>query len=220
MPWQRTGLPNDYLGSDIRKIALCDFVTRVAADLIRHKHLDQNIEGGGGWSGPKGGAFNINSPGQEVLPRSSAMINGQQTIELRFTVSLPAAGRTILGQQALQILCVNLVEIVSQCLLCKNLNQDMLAQHIFSVERQNALRRQLHAAGLIGFIGNGSVLPRASGAGASPMDSSKAVLFRSPKEAEVTLTSPDGSKVFGMLCFTSSRKADRKASSAEAPVSG
>ena len=55
MPWQETGLPDEYLESDVRKIALCDFVTRVAADFIRSKHLDRNIgSSDGGWSGPKG----------------------------------------------------------------------------------------------------------------------------------------------------------------------
>lgn len=103
MAWRETGLPDAYLASEISKIALCDFVTRVAADMIRSKHLDRNIDSNGGWSGPKGGAFNINSPGQEVLPRTSAMINGNKTIELRFTVSLPAAGRTILGQEVSEL---------------------------------------------------------------------------------------------------------------------
>lgn len=54
MPWVETGLPNQYLESDIRKIALCDFTTRVAANFIRAKHMDRNVSAGGGWSGPKG----------------------------------------------------------------------------------------------------------------------------------------------------------------------
>lgn len=198
MPWRETGLPDEYLNSDIRKIALCDFVTRVAADMIRAKHLDRNIgDSNGGWSGPKGGAFNINSPGQEVLPRTSAMVDGDKTIELRFTASLPAAGRTILGQQAFQILGVNLVELVRQSLSHDNLDQNMLQQHVLSVERQHGLRQQLHGLGLIAFVANGSILPRASGAAALPMDRSQAVPFKSPKEAEVTLTCPDGTKVHG-----------------------
>lgn len=55
MPWQETGFPDAYLTSDVAKIALCDFVTRVTADFIRTKHLDCNIgDGNGGWSSPKG----------------------------------------------------------------------------------------------------------------------------------------------------------------------
>jgi predicted ABC-class ATPase len=55
MPWQETGLPNAYLESDIRRTALCDFLTRVVADYIRFKHMDRNIgNDNGGWAGPKG----------------------------------------------------------------------------------------------------------------------------------------------------------------------
>ena len=133
MPWQQTGLPNDFLQSDVRRIALCDFVTRVCAAMIRSKHMDQgpNAGGGGGWSGPKGGAFNINAPGQEVLPRTSATVSQDgKTIELRFTTSLPAAGRTVLGQQAWQILAVNLVQLVQQSLLWSNLVSKMSMQDV------------------------------------------------------------------------------------------
>ena len=61
MPWRETGMPDAFLLSDIRKIALCDFVTRVAADFIREKHLDRNIgNANGGWSGPKGTVAHVN----------------------------------------------------------------------------------------------------------------------------------------------------------------
>ncbi|CAJ2509907.1 Uu.00g058070.m01.CDS01 [Anthostomella pinea] len=201
MPWRDTGLPGEYLLTDIRRIALCDFVTRVCADLIRVKHLDQNAassDGGGGWSGPKGGAFNINAPSQEVLPRTSTMIDRDQTIELRFTTSLPAAGRTILGQQAHQILAVNLVELVKQSLLYANLHQDQLQQHLQTVENQHSLREQLRQNGLILFVANGSILPRASGASAGPMSRTTAVRFQSPKDLEITLPLADGTSVLGM----------------------
>ncbi|KAK3691239.1 hypothetical protein LTR37_018771 [Vermiconidia calcicola] len=199
MPWQETGLPNEYLESEVRKIALCDFVTRVAADFIRSKHLERNIGNlNGGWSGPKGGAFNINAPGQEVLPRTSAMISGDGTIELRFTTTLPAAGRTVLGQQTYQILGVNLVDLVRQSLLYANIDHLTLQRHVQSVEKQRVLRNQLAGRGLIAFIANGSTLPRASGSTAFPMEQSQAVPFRSPKEFEITLELPDGSNVGGM----------------------
>ncbi|KAK3051326.1 hypothetical protein LTR09_007349 [Extremus antarcticus] len=197
MPWQETGLPDDYLGSDARKIAVGDFVTRVAAEFIRTKHLDENLgHSNGGWSGPKGGAFNLNACGQEVLPRTSAVISENGTIELRFTTTLPAAGRTILGQQAWQILGVNLVQLVQKSLLHANLDQKKLQQHVLSVERQRDLRDQLQSHGLIAFVANGSVLPRASGASSKPM--ADAVPFQSPEESQITLRLAGGSTVQGM----------------------
>ena len=145
-----------------------------------------------------GGAFNINAPGQEVLPRTSAIIDRDETIELRFTVALPAAGRKILGQQAWQILGVNLVQLVRQSLLHANLDQSMLQNHVLSVERQQCLRNQLSKNGFISFIANGAILPRASGATDAPMHKSKAVPFQSPSEMEVTFQFPNGSSVIGM----------------------
>ncbi|KAK0271378.1 hypothetical protein LTS00_016628 [Friedmanniomyces endolithicus] len=198
IPWQETGLPDEYLQSDIRRIALCDFVTRICAAMIRAKHLDQNVSGGGGWSGPKGGAFNINSPGQEILPRTSAMIDGNDTIELRFTVSLPAAGRTVLGQQAYQILGVNLVELVKKSLFYPNLDQEQLQLHVQTAENQQSLRHQLAEHNLTAFIADGSVLPRASGASETPMDSANVVPFKSPKDLKVELLRADGTNVSGM----------------------
>lgn len=199
MPLAQTGFPSEYLQSEIRRVALCDYVTRTAASIIRDKHLDRNVGGGnGGWSSPKGGAFNINAPGQEVLPRTSAIASGDETIELRFTVALPAAGRTVLGQQANQILAINLVELIKNTLLRGNLDEKKLALHISSVENQHHLRQQLSANNLIAFVANGSILPRASGASATPMLDNSVVPFQSPPELSVTLTQADGVAVSGM----------------------
>lgn len=199
MPLTQTGFPQEYLNSPIRRIALCDYVTRAAASIIRAKHLDENVgSSNGGWSAPKGGAFNINAAGQEVLPRTSAMINGTETIELRFTAALPAAGRTVLGQQAHQILAVNLVELIKHSLLHANLDHVKLKKHITSVENQHHLREQLGDRGLVAFIADGSILPRASGASQAAMKTQDTIPFASPKELKVSFTLADGSTVSGM----------------------
>ncbi|KAK4498227.1 hypothetical protein PRZ48_010884 [Zasmidium cellare] len=199
VPWSETGFPKEYLDSDVRRIALCDFVSRIAGSIIQAKHLDRNVgNANGGWSGPKGGAFSICMPGAEILPRTSAVIAGDDSIELRFTVSLPAAGRTVLGQQAYQILAVNLVEIVKKALLHANLDKQSLRRHIESSERQESLRSQLSEKGLIAFVSNGAILPRASGASQAPLSGPSVVGFRSPPEMEVTLTSSDGQSFRGM----------------------
>lgn len=199
MPLAETGLPREYLDSSNRRIALCDYVTRAAASIIRKKHLDENVGSpSGGWSAPKGGAFNINAAGQEVLPRTSAVISSNGTIELRFTAALPAAGRTVLGQQADQILAVNLVELVRFSLLLTNLDHDRLKRHIVSVENQHQLRRQLGERSLVAFVADGSILPRASGASQAAMKNQDTVPFKSPKELKVSFTLADGSTVSGM----------------------
>ncbi|SMR53552.1 unnamed protein product [Zymoseptoria tritici ST99CH_3D1] len=199
VPWKETGLPDHYLDSDIRRIALCDFVSRVAGTIIQTKHLDQSVSGtNGGWSGPKGGAFAFCRPGQEILPRTSAMISGNDSIELRLAVSLPAAGRTVLGQAAHKILSTNLTDLIQQSLFHGNLDQKKLAQHVQSAENQDSLRQQLSKMGLIALIANGSILPRASGASQAPMDSAQAIPFQSPKNLEVTITTAAGAVYTGM----------------------
>lgn len=199
MPLYQSGFPKEYLESATSRIALCDYVTRAATSIIRKKHLDENVgSANGGWSGPKGGAFNINAASQEVLPRTSAIINGAETIELRFTVALPAAGRTVLGTQAYQILAVNLVELVKHTLLHTNLDAEKLHKHIVSVENQHQLRQQLSDRGLVAFVADGSILPRASGASQAAMKSPDTVSFASPEELKVNFTLADGTTVAGM----------------------
>lgn len=80
MDWQEAGFPNDLTTSDVRIAALSDYLSRVAAQFIRDRHMDESLSGsGGGWSGPKGGVFHINAPGQEILPRTSAMVTSSKT---------------------------------------------------------------------------------------------------------------------------------------------
>lgn len=64
--------------------------------MVARGGLDQR-QGGGGWSSAKGGELGIDRPGQHVLPRSSCIVNEAGDVEGRFTVALPAAGRTIQG---------------------------------------------------------------------------------------------------------------------------
>lgn len=111
--------------------------------------------------------------------------NEKNVLELRFTVGLPAAGRTILGNEAAKILMENLPLLVRESMLWKSLNQTQLMEHIRSVEDQEVLRNSLENLGLIAFVGNGSILPRASGASDLPMSKSGVIPFKSPPSLEV-----------------------------------
>lgn len=117
---------------------------------------------------------------------------------MRFTVSLPARGRTIMGEEAKSILCVNLPELVESTMLYASHATKELEAHIHCAENQAYMRSQLEAKGLIAFVGNGSILPRASGASARHMVGKQVVPFQSPPELEVTLKRKHGAKVSGM----------------------
>jgi hypothetical protein len=49
-----------------RNIALADYVTRQVHQVITSKGYHRGQQGDG-WSGPKGGDFRIDSPGQQIL---------------------------------------------------------------------------------------------------------------------------------------------------------
>ncbi|KAI9668405.1 MAG: hypothetical protein M1831_001159 [Alyxoria varia] len=198
LPLGKAGFPAHLLDAPVKATAVKDFLTRSAADLIRAKGMDANLSGSG-WSGPKGGAFNINAPGQEILERSSCMINAEDaTIELRFTVSLPARGRTILGDEAFQILADNAPDLVIRTLFYKHLNENKLASHVRAAMDQHSMRSQLEPLGLVGFVAEGSILPRKSGSASLPMVGSSVIPFKSPPELQVRLRKSDGEAITGM----------------------
>ncbi|KAF2233780.1 hypothetical protein EV356DRAFT_486498 [Viridothelium virens] len=193
-----TGIPSSLLHSRVRRIAFADYLTRIAAHLIQDSQLNENAAGAG-WSGPKGGAFRINGPGQQVLERNSCVIKlSENTIELRFTVSLPAQGRTILGGKAQQILLDAVPELVQRTLHFSSLSSQDVESHVSSVEEQDYLRSQLKSRGLVAFVANGSVLPRAGGPFARPMTGPKVIPFEIDSEHEVSLSRLNGQSVCGL----------------------
>jgi hypothetical protein len=160
---------------------------------------DQRIESGG-WQGKKGGEITMEPPGQHVLARTNVMIDvrGGGGVEARFTVALPARGRSIEGQWCSKILLERLPDLVARSLLFSSLDAAHLRAHILSVEDQDVLRSILPAAGLVGFVRNGAILPRKSGHLDLPMDASTALPFKSPPSLEREVSLPNAGKIKGM----------------------
>ncbi len=64
-------------------------------------------------------------------------------------------------------------------------------RHLQTVEDSQALRNTLPGMGLVAFVGDGAVLPRASGASDKPMASAAgAVPFTAPPSLAVEVTLP------------------------------
>ena len=146
-------------------------------------------------------------PGQHVLDRSSVIVDrsaaaaglpGGGAIEARFTVALPARGRSICGEWAAQIFSETLPRLVHEALLHESTDHSALMAHLCSVEDQQAARSQLAGRGLVAFVADGSVLPRATGASDRPMDAASAVPFSSPPSLRVTLPVPNAGSLTGM----------------------
>jgi len=185
-------------------VALADYVNRAFHGLCQRIGADQAAGGGGGgrgggrgggWSGPKGGDIAIARPCQHVLEQTAVSVDpltGDATAQ--FTVNLPARGRTILGSQAIDIFERVVPSFVSQSLVHAALNAQKLQHHVMSVEDQRWLRAQLGGKGLVAFVPDGAVLPRASGADDAPMGDTaenRVVRFGAPEGLKVSFDLPN-----------------------------
>jgi predicted ABC-class ATPase len=136
----------------------------------------------------RSGELRVYSPGPEVTRRSAVKLHPDGTAEVRLQAGLPARGRRILGREAAGLLLEDLPR-AAQRLLPGRFAQH-LAEHVASVQRQRSMRRQLEPRGLVAFVADGSLLPRASGVDRGPLEG--AVPFVSPPELRVTLDAPGG----------------------------
>lgn len=123
--------------------------------------------------------MSVDMPGQAVLERTSVLVDAT-TVEARFTVALPAQGRSVLGQWASRILIENLPGYVRSSLFFDQSFAGDLKRHLDTVEDAEALRSLLRPSGLVAFVADESVLPRSSGAADTPMAGHEAVQFKSP----------------------------------------
>jgi predicted ABC-class ATPase len=181
------GFPSDCFANRSRKIALEDSLTR---SFLRA------IAAGDGERGAAS-SVSIDRPGQEILERTSMEVDANR-VEARFAVGLPARGRTILGRKAHSVLLEEIPRIARASLFYEHLDKQALWRHICRCEDQDALREQLADRGLVAFVGNGSVLPRASGVSDKPLTDPGVIPFASPRELEVSFSLPHGGEVKGM----------------------
>lgn len=187
LPQDVAGFPEETYKNKNREVALRDFITR-AFYRSCSRHSRQRGSG-------KSGLIMIARPGQEVLERSSVLINSE-FLEVRFQLGLPANGRRINASVAEEMLFKDLPSIVKESLLYKNLNRDALYRHIETAEDADHIRENLKALGLVAFVADGSLLPRASGVDPRPLSSG--IPFKSPPSLAVEITTPNSGKIRGM----------------------
>ncbi len=173
-----------------RKTALEDYISRAF-----EKSLKKECRGNRGTG--KSGLISIDSGGQEILQRTSCVVNFD-FVEVRFYAGLPARGRTILGNYCLEMLAGEIPKIVAASMFCRSLDEKEMKKHIQICEDQDYLRGILEENNLVSFIKNGSILPRRSGISDSPLPESEAVAFKSPPRLETTLKAPHAGKITGM----------------------
>ncbi len=176
-----SGFPQDLWGNKVRAVAFRDFLARSVSLAI------QKVVRGNRGIG-KSGMMAIDSGGQEVLERT-AVIVCKDWVEARLEIGLPARGRKILGQQAIEMLCQELPAIVNQALYWKRLDEKTCRIHVNQIENFYAIQSQLAEKGLVAFVADGARLPRASGNSDYPL-SSQVTTFSTPDSLAVSFQVP------------------------------
>jgi predicted ABC-class ATPase len=174
------GIPPRLYANAVRRVALEDYLTR--------RFLHQLAR--------RGPAMAMQRPGQEILPRTSVVLT-PDFLEARFTVNLPARGRTVPGRDAANIFGRLLGEVVEGCLFWNALDGEKVRLWVETAEDQSALRAQLPALGLVAFVADGSLLPRESGISDLPVRG-EVVSFQAPPELAVEMKAPNRGAVRGM----------------------
>jgi len=190
VPREKANIPTDMTDSHIREVTLRDFLARQFYDNCLKISKGRR---GTGYSG----IITIAKPEQAILERSSIVINNN-FVEARFFIGLPAYGREISAKIAEKMLFDELPQIVRLSLYTENLNMDDIYRHIKTAEDADFLRNRLHSLGLIAFIADGSLLPRASGVDPRPLKAQTVVPFRSPESLRVKISLPNAGTITAM----------------------
>jgi predicted ABC-class ATPase len=190
VPQSVAGFPQDAYEGRSREVALSDFLTRAFHDACRR--VCRGRRGSG-----KSGLISIDCPGQEVLERTSVFVD-RERVEARFVAGLPAFGRRVAGSEALQMLMCELPEIVDRSLMFSNLDEGIMRRHLEVCEDADFMRGSLSDMGLVAFVADGAILPRASGIDPRPLKEGRVVPFISPDSLRVSVDLPHHGQITGM----------------------
>ncbi len=183
-------LPSHAFQSRIRSLGTAAFLARAFARRAREQ---PGTRGSG-----RSGEIHMECPGQVVLPQTAVQVAPDGTVEARFTVGLPARGRTILGRAAAALLSETVPGLVRSTLSAASHPPDQLRLHADVNEDAAHLRGSLAFRGLVAFVADGARLPRRSGVDDRPLEGPEVVPFRSPESLRVRLELPHAGVVSGM----------------------
>jgi len=189
IPQSIAQFPEFLYQSRSREIALRDYLTR------QFRQVAGKMSSSRGTG--KSGLIAITGIGQEILARSSVLVD-EQMVEVRFIAGLPAKGRRILGRQAVEMLCEDIPEIVDEALIYHSLHPKAIRRHVETAEDADWLRGQLSQRHLTAFVPNGAILPRRSGVDDRPLADKNVVPFQSPPQLQVSFDCPNCGTVEGM----------------------
>lgn len=179
------GFDEDVTHPGPAQIALCDLLLRRFAKAVRT--IDRRGSG-------KSGVVQVDAGGAAMLARSGcAFVDG--ALELRLRAGLPARGRRVMGRAAAALL-LDALPKAADAVRSDAVPRKEVERWQRSAVEHEALLEQLDRAGLVAFVANGSILPRASGVDQAPLRD--AVPFESPASLQVELRDLDGSPLLGL----------------------
>ncbi|MCL6415824.1 ABC-ATPase domain-containing protein [Aestuariirhabdus sp. Z084] len=181
-------IPQALMVSEAQRTAVEDFLgRRLSWAMNAHR---TRVKGSG-----NSGLIHMAQYGQQVLKRNAVIVR-QDCVEIRCQLGLPAHGRRVAAAQACRLICEELPELVANSLLAFDGYRHALEQQVRSVLEQQQLRDQLTERGLVAFVADGSLLPRASGIDDRPL--ADAVSWQAPETLAVELVLDDGTRVRGL----------------------
>ncbi len=184
------GFPASLYGEKHRRVALQDYLLRQVGRMV--EEFSFRARGSG-----KSGLMWVSRCGQEILERSACEVDSADgSVLLRMEIGFPANGRTVNSGELKKILFDFLPQCVGRTLFYAALPAEKLKENAELADDQLFIRENLEKAGLVAFIADGAVLPRASGVSDRPMQG--AVPFKAPESLAVTLTLPHKGKLRGM----------------------
>ena len=140
------------------------------------------------------GKIAVHEPNQKIMLRNSSYVKGNYlyiTLTIRFPLR-HGSKREISGKASAKLIQKDLRRVIRDFLEIFDL-ADYEAR-VMIYQRQQEIRVRLAALGLIGFIANGSILPRDE----RGLALVGAIPFQSPPEDEIELTFKDGFTLRGM----------------------
>lgn len=145
----------------------------------------------------KSGMIAVSRPGQKILERSACQIDEKSgRIVFCLEIGFPANGRTVNARELEKILFSFLPECIKASLYCRSYSPKQVSEVMHLSDDQQAIRQELKKQGLIAFVANGSILPRATGVSDKPMRD--AVKFKAPSSMEVKMQLPHAGEMTGM----------------------
>lgn len=185
----QAGIPGELVNAAHRRVAVEDrLIRRFSREAERVSHI---VRGSG-----KSGLIATSRPGPEVLPRSACEVAAGGGLILRFEAGFPAHGRTVDARGLERMLCELVPVCVKRALVFDAAALAELTAAVELADDQLAIRRELERRGLVAFVADGSVLPRASGASSRSMEG--ALPFASPASLRVVLDLPHRGPTPGM----------------------